>query len=460
MTRRFLWTLILVPTWAVAGDPPAVDHVALARRAWAITDVVAAHGIDPPPRGDLLAAGMTALLHPTDGRLPADVRARLATVADADGLAAVLRSVWPADAAADAFLQGLLPRRPGEPEDGDRLHTAADLKIREQIAQNRYVGTGIQTRFRSELGYSQIIMSFVGGPARRAGARAGDLIVAVDGVDMKGKPMMTVVQALRGEAGTDVTMTVRQPDGEATRDLKMTRAVVPFETTLGYRRNGEAGWQYRPDPALPIAYLRLGTVNVSTLHDLRRVEKRLTADGCRALILDLRRCIAAELDHVALVADGLIDSGVLWRVRDAKGRVTERTADRDALFRDWPIVALIDDTTAGTGVFALAAALQDRGRAICVGQPTPPAGAVRSLLPLPDGGAVTLTTAVLERSKGAGEAARRVLPDHVVETPSSRQLAVEAWQRAQENPDADPNASPPDDALLARALELLKVARP
>ena len=59
--RPWLWVLLLSSGVAPAGDPPAPDHAAVARRAWAVTDLVAAHHVQPPPRADLLRAGVTAL---------------------------------------------------------------------------------------------------------------------------------------------------------------------------------------------------------------------------------------------------------------------------------------------------------------------------------------------------------------------------------------------------------------
>lgn len=460
MTRQSMWLLLLSPGWAAAGDP---DFDAVARRAWVITDLVAAHHVQPPSRLEMLTRGATHLFLRAESPLPDDLRTRLRTVTDADGLAAVLRSAWPAGGSADEFLQGLLRLRPGgtQPDGGDFLQSAVDLKLREQIAQNRYVGTGIQIQ-PHDSGYTQIVLAFPSGPARRAGVRGGDLIVAVNGADMKGKSMIQLVDALRGDEGTDVTMTVRRPEADEAKALTMTRAVVPFNTVLGYRRTGESDWRYRPDPAQPIGYVRLGSLNVSTLHDLRRVERQLAADGCRAVVLDLRQCVAGELHHVALVADGLIDGGVLWRVRGAQGRVTEQRADRDELFRGWPMVALIAETTAGAGMNALTAALQDRKRATLVGQPTPRAGVVRSLVPLPDdGGALIVTTGFLDRPTGQTEKYWRVEPDHAVEMTSDQLKAIGMWQRAQENPDsADAGQASPTDPPLAKALELLRAALP
>jgi C-terminal peptidase prc len=474
--------LLLSFVWAgpVTADPPGPgaarpDTAALARRAWAVTDLVLARHLDPPTRPEMLADAVAAVLEKAGVRPPDDLSDRLERVTDADQFAAVLCDVWPVKGAAEGLpgvlLQELLPWQPdvggGELRTRDRWLSPTDLTVQEQLTQNRYVGTGIQVRDNSQANYPMIVVPYAGGPARRAGARAGDLVLEVDGVSMEGKKVGDLVAAVRGPEGTDVTLVVRQPDAEKARTLRMTRSVVPFETAVGYRRVGEREWDYRPDPALPIAYVRLTTVNVSTLRDLRRVEQRLQADGNKALVLDLRQCVpGGELAHFVLVADGLLDGGVLWRVRVPRGKVTEQRADRDCLFRDWPLAVLTNGSIAGTGPVALVAALQDGRRAAVVGEPTARAGYIRSLVPLPDGkDALVLTTGVLERASAPQEPAAGgsrlwdVRPDLPVAPSGEQRNAVFEWQRAQESPDAPgTGARPPEDAVLARAIDWLRAS--
>src|SRR5262249_35822359 len=154
------------------------------------------------------------------------------------------------------------------------------------------------------------------------------------------------------------------------RTYKMTRAVVPFDSLAGYRRLSEDEWDYRPDAETPVAYVRVDALRISTLQELRQLEPRLRAKGFRALILDMRFSNGdGMVRNAALFADGLLDGGLMWTARGAdENSRQEYRADRECLFRDWPIALLINDTLDRQQAL-VAAALQDNGRAVLVGEP-------------------------------------------------------------------------------------------
>src|SRR5262249_31851999 len=196
----------------------------------------------------------------------------------------------------------------------------SEAKIAGQISGNRYVGIGIQIDLDKEQRLPRIVTPIRGGPAHKGGIRAGDLIVQVDGKDLTGVGLQKAIEWLRGEEGTSFTVVVRQPGGPP-RTLKLTRTVVPFDDVYGFRRAGD-GWTFRVEAdgkASPVGYLAVRSLRSSTLHELRRLEPKLRAEGARALVLDFRAAAGGNLSHVALVADGLLDGGLLWRTRDARG---------------------------------------------------------------------------------------------------------------------------------------------
>ena len=158
-----------------------------ARQAWAITDVVLEKDIDPPARQQMLLHGLKAVLTQKSAKIPANLASRVSAVTTPDQFAALLAEVCPADDAeakrgSDTqearLFEGLFGWQSAE-EHGRFYLSPRDVKAHEMIAGNRYVGTGIQIRKNDKEKLTQIVIPFPGGPARKAGARPGDLIVEV-----------------------------------------------------------------------------------------------------------------------------------------------------------------------------------------------------------------------------------------------------------------------------------------
>jgi C-terminal peptidase prc len=486
MSHRVLWAGCLLCLAGVgrlpAAEPPAPGPDALARQGWAITEIVLDKHVEPCSRQEMLLGGVRRLLRTAEQPPPADLVRRVSAVTTPEQFAGLLRDVWPPaeksakppEKLADAFLGGLLTAVPGRaavmPPDMARLA--------QQVAGNRYVGIGVQVRIHTESETMQIVDAMRRGAARRAGVRADDLVVEVDGKSTHKVPLRTVVEWLRGDEGTPVTIVVRQPKETETRTYRLIRAKVPFDTVVGYRRVGEESWRYRVDPETEVGYVRVLSLNSATLHDLRQAEAALRAEGVRALVLDLRTCGAAdgELGSAELVADALLDGGVMWRVRDARG-TREVRADAECLCRGWPLAVLVGPEQLGVAPEAVAAALQDNGRAVLVGEPaaptprarllegepvstTDPGRYVASLFPFPGGqGALQLPTARVERA--AHDRDWPVRPDHVVKLERKQREALYEWQREQERSDppaGSADQAPPADPQLAKAVELLRAA--
>jgi carboxyl-terminal processing protease len=480
MARKTVWCwTILLAAGSTAAQPPAGDAAdrpaKLARLAWTITDMVLEQDIDPPVRQQMLLSGLKALLHQDHAIDSRKLSARVSAVTTAEQFTALLRELCARPEVAkglqdideNPLFYGLFGNGRGE-RDGFGYLSPQGVKFYGVHTGNRYVGTGIQIRLEPKEELSQIVIPFAGGPARRAGARPGDLIVEVDGKSMKGVPLQQVVRCIQGEDGTPVTFVVRQPGANENRTLKMTRAVVPFNSWEGYRRVGEEGWSFRVDPDVPVGYLHLKDIKASTLLELRKLEPLIREQGVRALVLDLRWAEGPDMAHAALVADGLLDGGVLWTVHDARGQQKEYKADRDCLFRDWPLAVLVGEHTGAMGR-ALAAALQDNHRATLVGQPSRGAIYVTSFVPLPESqSALLLRTGKLQRPARAPKGAAPgqpheitppgddVQPDHVVSMDRKQVEAVVEWFREQESPEPKVGAKAPADPQLARALALLR----
>jgi carboxyl-terminal processing protease len=461
----------------VPGGPPEAAYPiqAWAREVWEITEVVLDRHLDPPARQEMLLGATRSLVRAAKGTLPADASRRISSVTDPEHFARVLQRIWNEAGAgatasteqlAAALMEGLSQQVPGKP----MLIPPDQSKAIEQASGNRYIGIGIQIGTDGQENLPKIITPIRGGPAHRAGMKPEDLILEVDGRGTQGLLLSAVVDMLRGDEGTSLAVVVRQPGASDKRTLKMTRSVVLFESVLGYRRDADA-WTFRVAPDSPLAYLALGSVNSATLNDLRKIEDRLQSEGLDALVLDLRFLADGSLHHVALLADALLERGLMWRVRQRGDRVRDYRADPDCLFRGWPLVVLVNGET-GPGAEWLAAALQDNGRAIVVGEPTRGNNFVKEFVSLPAGrGSLLVRTGKVERAKppsqgtkdadaspGGRPEAWVVHPDHVVALDAKQKESLRRWhvERSKTELPGGAFVAPPEDPQLDKALELLK----
>jgi carboxyl-terminal processing protease len=463
MTRRILFilsALLIVALYLPAladnkqATPPnaargkVVSPESIAHQIWVITDVVLERHINPPARQAMLLASLV------DGDKPPQIAGlgkRVSQITTEAQWTALLQEIKPFEP--EQMLERLSRSVPGKA----MLIGATQLKIMEQSANNRYVGTGIQLAVNKEEQLTQIRLAFRNGPAYRAGMKANDLIVAVDGVPMRGKNIGQVVDAIRGEEGTPVAIDVRQPNAKETRALKMVRGVVPFETVIGHRRAGEESWAYRLDAAVPIAYLQCKSVTSSIVHELRQKEAHLKAEGYRGLVLDLRFNAGGRMHELALLGDALLEGGLMWRTRDASNQVKEYRADGDCLFRDWPIVVLVTGHL-DAGIRAVVAAWQDNHRVLVVGERSHGLTYYNELVNLPENqGMMQLRAGLMERP-GAAPEGGGIKPDVEVTLTKDKYEGLTHWFFKQELPfePAMVKEAPTEDPQLAKAIEVLK----
>jgi carboxyl-terminal processing protease len=404
----------------------------LARQVRELTDAVLEHHIDPPARQQMILAGIKALDRVAGVPAPPRLGRRVSDITTPEQLAALLKNVWPRTTARpiaarkleEALLEGLLAPVSG----GAQLMTAKERNAAEQLAANRYVGILVSLSRDEKEQRPTFHEVWKGGPAERAGIRKDDRLEEVAGVDTKGMDLRDVVERLRGDEGTDVTIKVRSPKDASARTITVTRGRIPSDrllqaTVTGLRKDERDEWKVRLDVPDPIGYLKIAGIGASTPHELRKLASQMEGQGIRALVIDLRGSgiggAAPGVHAAVLVADNLLESGTIGRVRTMSGETTYQ-ADPDALFRGWPIAVLIDHNTSGTAEW-LAAALQDNHRATLVGWPSrgahrvdpasarrmeldgpgPDEAGVRSAISVGDGRWwVSMMTGTLERGDG------------------------------------------------------------
>ena len=275
-----------------------------------------------------------------------------------------------------------------------------ERKVQESFAANLYVGIQIHLGVDEKSKRPVFLKILEGGPADNAGARAGDLIEEVDGESTAEKPLSWVVDRLRGAEGTDVLVRFRRPETGEVFTKPMTRGTLPRATVQGLTPLPGKRWAVRLDGPAPIGYLKLAEVSGSTPQELRGFAAQLESEGCKALVLDLRETSPAHFHETVLLADALLDGGVIGRVRSSDSEKIYR-AEPDALFRDWPMVVLVAGN-ANPEVAWLCAALLDNHRATIVGEPAlRREAAFHETIGLPGGEwSIQMTTGRLERGDG------------------------------------------------------------
>ncbi len=261
------------------------------------------------------------------------------------------------------------------------LLTGDDYKALTEQTSGNYAGLGIQIDVRD--GWITVVAPLPDTPAERAGVQTGDQIIQVDGKSTEGWKNDQAVKALRGDAGTKITIAVRRSGIADPITYSLTRAQIHI-------RSVPAGTLFDAG----VGYISLNPVAETSADELREEITAMKAKGMKSLILDLRLNPGGLLDQGVKVADLFLDPKqeiVATRGR-ARGSTKEFYDDARQQWPELPIVVLVNDGTASAAEI-IAGALQDHDRAVVIGTPTFGKGLVQTLFPLGDGVALKLTTA-------------------------------------------------------------------
>jgi len=269
-------------------------------------------------------------------------------------------------------------------------------------AKGTFGGLGIE--ITKEKDYVLIVAPIEDTPADRAGIESGDRIIAIDGESTRDMTIMDAVKRLRGEPGTQVTITVERDSWEEPQDIAITREIIEVKTVKS--RPIDDG----------IGYIKITSFNLQTYGALRSALKELEGSGNLAggLVLDLRNNPGGLLDVSVKVADMFLDGGIIVETKGrSKGQSSVERASPGG-FDDFPMVVLVNSGSASASEI-VAGALQDNKRAILVGVRTFGKGSVQTILPLSDGAGLKLTTAKYLTPSGRDIQAKGIEPNIFVE---------------------------------------------
>lgn len=275
-------------------------------------------------------------------------------------------------------------------------------------AEGRFAGIGVEVSTRD--GWLTILSVFDGGPAAKAGLLPGDRFLAIEGQEARDLRLYDAVRRIRGEPGTNVSVTIRRDGQPDALERTLTRAFIeldPVEVEILERG---------------ALYVRIKAFQDGTARALRRAlddaaMKLKKRGGVRGVLIDLRDNGGGLLDEAVWVSDEFLATGPIVSTRGRDGEVIKQYSARRAGTRPkWPIVVLINENTASASEI-VAGALQDQDRATVVGIRSFGKGSVQTVYELPGGSALKLTISRYYTPSGRSIQAQGISPDLIAEQP-------------------------------------------
>ncbi len=269
------------------------------------------------------------------------------------------------------------------------------------------LGTGIGIEIALKDRVFTVVSPIEGTPAYQGGLKPGDQIIKINGSPTKNITLMEAVKMIRGPKGSKVTLTINREGFQQPKDIVITREIIPIRSVKA--RILDDG----------IGYVRVTHFQDKTDHDLqaylKKMKQRLVP--FKGLVLDLRNDPGGLLEQAVRVSDEFLKSGLIvyteGRNRNQNMRFFARTGQEDKV-ASVPMVVLINEGSASASEI-VAGALKDQKRALIVGTKSFGKGSVQTIIPLEDGSALRLTTALYFTPSGVTINEKGIHPDVVVE---------------------------------------------
>ena len=247
-------------------------------------------------------------------------------------------------------------------------------------------------------------------PAQAAGVAVGDTILMLDGRSSRNLSLENASELIRGESGSQVSLTIRRLDNSE-ETLTLTRAVVSVPTVTA---------ELQQQNETTVGYIRLDEFSAHAAEQMRSAIDELTAAGAEAFVLDLRNNPGGLLQSSIEISRMWLPRGSIVRTVDRDGHSDEITANRTAV-TDLPMAVLVNGQSASSSEI-VTGALGDNDRAVVVGNPTFGKALVQSLHGLSDGSGLAVTVAHYYTPDGTDISTRGITPDiNVTLTEQERQ---------------------------------------
>ena len=300
------------------------------------------------------------------------------------------------------LLEGAIKGMVAELDPHSAYMPADDNALFHTETEGKFGGVGLEVEQRDDRVI--VLAPIEGSPAERAGIKPGDRIVAIAGEGTRGSNLEKLVRKMRGDPGTTIEIEVLSPGAEKERRVVLTREIIRVKSVTAKRLAGD------------VVYLRIKQFQATTHDEMLLAIGRVREGGApiASVILDLRTNPGGLVDQAVGVADELLTEGVIYTTR-ARGKVIDEVkASGGGALAGVPAVVLVNEYSASASEL-VAGALQDNGRATIVGATTFGKGSVQSILSLPNGAGMRLTTMRFFTPRGRVIQAQGITPDVVVE---------------------------------------------
>jgi carboxyl-terminal processing protease len=301
-------------------------------------------------------------------------------------------------------------------------------------------GLGIEITIRDDT--LTVVAPIEGTPAYRAGVQPGDKIIKIEGLSTKDMSLVDAVKKMRGPKGTKVTITIQREGVKDPQDVSVTREIIQVQSVK----------VQEIEPGL--GYVRIRQFQERTARDLVSGIDKLEKSGRFAgLVVDLRNNPGGLLSSAVEVSEEFLGDGKL--VVYTEGRVRNQNmrfvAHAKHPVTEAPLVVLVNQGSASASEI-VAGAIQDHGRGVVLGTQTFGKGSVQTIIPLPDGSGLRLTTAKYFTPKGRSIHGKGIAPDIVIELPKEEPVKPGT-------PPLSEAELQKKDVQLQRALDILKASR-
>ncbi len=280
--------------------------------------------------------------------------------------------------------------------------SAEDFNDMQERTRGEFGGLGIEITM--EDGFVKVVSPIDDTPADKAGIQSGDLIVGINGEGVLGMTLTEAVDLMRGEIGSEITITVKRGD-KPVFDVTLNRDVIKMRS-VRFESYGNVG------------YIRITTFSEQTTPGLVNAVQSLKEQHGKALaglVIDLRNNPGGLLNEAISVTDAFLSEGEIVSTRGRNdGSASRYFAQKGDISDGLPIVVLINSGSASASEI-VAGAFKDHGRALIMGTRSFGKGSVQSVIPVGRDGAMRLTTARYYTPSGVSIQGTGITPDIVVE---------------------------------------------